>query len=82
MSRIQEIEASIRSLSPDERRQLAEDLPRMLPELAGEGGWETILRDPRPRPTLSALGDQIEASCRLDPEAFPAITEAEFERPA
>ncbi|MBX3743999.1 MAG: hypothetical protein KF833_01695 [Verrucomicrobiae bacterium] len=80
MSTVQEIEAAIRSLSPEERRQLAEDLPGLVPELNGDAKWERIIHDPRPRPALSALGDEMEAELRRNPEAFPEITEADFER--
>jgi hypothetical protein len=37
---IQEIEAAIRSLSPEERQRLAEDLPGLVPELDGDAAWE------------------------------------------
>ncbi len=80
MNTIQEIEAAIRSLSPEERQKLAEDLPRLVPELDGDVAWERIIRDSRPRPALSALVDRIEAEFQRNPGAFPVIKESDFDR--
>ena len=82
MSTIQEIAAAIRSLSPEERRQLAKDLPKLLPELDGDAAWERIICDPRPRPALTALVNRLEAEFQRNPEAFPEIQDSDFERPA
>ena len=81
MSTIQEIEAAIRLLSPEERQQLAEDLPGLVPELDGDAAWERIIRDTRPRPAFSALVDRIESAINeagdvLIPRAEGAITDA------
>ena len=62
MNTVPEIEAAIKALPPSERERLAEDLPSILPELRGDLVWQRIVNDERPRPALSALGDQIEAS--------------------
>ena len=71
MNSIQEIEAAIRSLSPEERQKLAEDLPGLVPELDGDAAWERIIRDSRPRAAFSALVDRIEAEFQRDTDAFP-----------
>jgi hypothetical protein len=62
MRTVAEIEAAIKALPRNERERLAEDLPSILPELRGDLVWQRIVNDERPRPALSALGDQIEAS--------------------
>jgi hypothetical protein len=78
MSTIQEIELAIRSLSPSDREQLAEHLRVSLPELNADSEWARIMRDPRPRPALTALGDSIEAQLKADPEGFPVMSDADF----
>jgi hypothetical protein len=80
VSTIEEIEAAIRSLSPDERQKLAEDLPGLVPEMDGDAAWERIIHDSRPRPNFSALVDQIETEFRRNPNAFPEIQEKDFDR--
>jgi len=77
---IQEIEAAIRSLSPDERQKLAEDLPGLIPELDGDAAWERIIRDHRPRPAFSALVDRLESEFQRNPSAFAEIQESDFDR--
>jgi len=42
-----------------------------VPELDGDAYWEALIRDPRPRPALSALGDEVDAAFRANPEQFP-----------
>jgi hypothetical protein len=61
VSTAQEIEAAIRALPANEREKLVRDLPVILPELNGDFEWARIISDPRPRASLSALGDEIEA---------------------
>lgn len=61
MSTVAEIEAAIRALLPDERELLADELPSILPELNGDPKWQRIIADERPRPALTALGDEIAA---------------------
>src|SRR5947209_2287813 len=78
MSTVKEIEAAILALSPNERQKLVEDLPSILPELDGDAVWSRIINDPRPRPALSALGDQIEAQLKTDPNQFPKLKESDF----
>jgi hypothetical protein len=80
MSTIAEIEAAIKALPPNERERLAEDLPFILPELRGDLVWQRILNDERPRPALSALGDQLEAQFKTDPAQFPEIKDSDFEK--
>jgi hypothetical protein len=64
MSTVQEIEAAIQSLAPKEREKLIKDLPSILPELDGDAEWERLISDPRPRPALNELGDEIEAKMK------------------
>jgi hypothetical protein len=80
MSTVQEIEAAIRALAPAEREKLVRNLPAILPELNGDTEWERIVRDPRPRNTLSALGNEIEAQLKKDPNTFPEIRETDFDK--
>jgi hypothetical protein len=80
MSTAKEIEAAILALPRSEREKLVEDLPAILPELDGDAEWSRIINDPRPRPALSALGDQIEAELKADPERFPEIKDSDFDQ--
>ncbi len=80
MSTVQEIKAAIQILSPQEREELAACLPALFPELDGDAAWERIIRDPRARPALSVLLDQVEDEYRRDPTAFSETTDAEFNR--
>ena len=80
MSTIQEIEAAIRLLSPEERQRLAKDLPGLVPELDGDAAWERIIRDTRPRPAFSAVVDRIEAEFQRNPNAFPEIQDSDFDQ--
>jgi hypothetical protein len=77
---VQEIEAAIEKLAPEERAKLAESLPRLVPELDGDARWAEIINDPAPRPALQELGDRLDAAMREDPHQFPEITEEEFEK--
>jgi len=79
MSTVAEIEEAIKALPPSERERLAENLPSILPELRGDLIWQRIIQDERPRPALSALGDEIEASFKTRPEQFPEISDSDFE---
>jgi hypothetical protein len=80
MSTVQEIEAAIKSLSATEREKLVEDLPAILPELNGDAAWERILADPRPRPALTALGDEIAAQLKANPDCFPKLQDSDFDK--
>ena len=80
MSTVAEIEAAIRALPPGERERLAAELPSILPELKGDLVWERIVNDPRLRPALSALGDEIAAKYKGDPAAFSEMRDADFEK--
>ena len=79
MSTVPEIEAAIKALPPSERERLAEDLPFILPELRGDLVWQRLINDERPRPALSALGDQIERGFNADPQQFSEIKDGDFE---
>ena len=74
MSTVAEIEAAIRALPPAERERLADQLPSILPELNGDAKWQCLLNDERPRPALTALGDEIAARFKNHPEVSPGIT--------
>ena len=78
MSTVKEIEAAIRALPPQEREKLVEDLPAILPEMNGDAAWEHIIADPRPRPALTALGDEIAAQVKANPAAFREIRDGDF----
>ena len=80
MNTVEEIEAAIVKLQPDERARLAEALPRLIPELDGDARWAEIVHDPAPRPALSELGDRLEAAMRDNPTQFPEITDEEFDK--
>jgi hypothetical protein len=79
MSTVAEIEAAIQALAPAER--LAEDLPSILPELNGDAKWQRIMVDPRPRPELTALGDEIAAQLKGNPVTFSELRDADFDQP-
>ena len=80
MSTVAEIEAAIKALSPTERERLAEDLPSILPELHGDLAWQRIIADGRPRHALAALGDEIEAQFKAEPDQFPEIEDSDFDQ--
>ena len=80
MSRVAEIEAAIKALPSAERERLADDLPSILPELNGDAKWQRIINDPRPRPALTALGDEIAAEFKKNPAAFSEMRDADFDR--
>lgn len=58
------------------------DLPDLLPELDGDAAWARITNDPRPRPALTALLDEVDAQVDRDPTTFPVMEDADFERHA
>ena len=80
MSTVAEIEEAIKALPPSERERLAENLPSILPELRGDLVWQRIISDERPRPLLSALGDDIEQQFKNDPEQFHEVKDSDFEK--
>jgi len=80
VSTVDEIEAAIKALSAAERERLAEDLPSILPELNGDAKWQRIINDARPRPALTALGDEIETQVESKPAAFSELQEADCEQ--
>jgi len=82
MSTVAEIEEAIKALPPSERERLAEDLPSILPELRGDLVWQRLIHDERPRPALSALGDEIEEQFKDDAGQFPEITDSDLENRA
>jgi hypothetical protein len=78
MSTVAEIKAAIQALPPAERERLADDLPSLLPELNGDAKWERIINDARPRPALTALGDEIAAQLKANPAAFREVRDGDF----
>jgi len=80
VSTAKEIEAAILALPPTEREKLVADLPALLPELNGDAKWTGIVHDPRPRRALSALGDEIEAQYKANPNQFPEIKDTDFDK--
>lgn len=80
VSTVEEIAEAIKKLPDAERVRLAESLPTLVPELDGDARWEEIIRDPTPRPALTALGDEVEAAYRENPEQFTELTEQEFDK--
>jgi hypothetical protein len=79
MSTVAEIEAAIQALAPAERERLAEDLPSILPELNGDAKWQRIMA--KPRPELTALGDEIAAQFKNNPATFSELRDADFDQP-
>ena len=79
MSTVAEIEAAIKTLPPAERERLAEELPAILPELNGDLKWERIITDVRPRPALTALGDEIAAEFK-NPAEFSEMRDSDFDQ--
>jgi hypothetical protein len=78
MSTVAEIEAAIQALPPAERERLADDLPSILPELNGDAKWQRIITDERPRPALTALGDDVAAQLKNNPAAFRELGDGDF----
>ena len=56
MSSVREIEAAIRALPKTEQRELLQNLHSLFAETDDDLEWKHIANDPRPRPSLSALG--------------------------
>jgi hypothetical protein len=80
MSTVQEIEAAIQALPSTEREKLVADLPGILPELNGDAAWGRILSDARLRPALTAMGDEIAAQFKLNPNRFSEIQDGDFDQ--
>ena len=78
MSTVAEIEAAIQALPPAERERLVDDLPALLPELNGDAKWQRLITDERPRPALTALGDEIAAQLKTNPAGFREVREDDF----
>ncbi|HEY2799606.1 MAG TPA: hypothetical protein VGI85_03365 [Chthoniobacterales bacterium] len=79
MSTAQQIEDAIRTLEKTERDKLLQHLPQLFPELAVDPGWESILRDERPRRAFSALADRYEADLSAEPDCYPKVAESDFD---
>ena len=81
MSTVAEIEAAILALPSAERERLADDLPSILPELNGDAKWQRIITDERPRPALSALGDEVAAQLKANPASYSELRDGDFDQP-
>jgi hypothetical protein len=80
MSTVAEIEAAIKALPPADRERLADDLPAILPELNGDAKWQRIITDVRPRPMLTALGDEIAAQLKSNPAVLSELRDDDFDQ--
>jgi hypothetical protein len=80
MSTVAEIEAAIKALPPTERERLADNLPSILPELNGDAKWQRIVADTRPRPALTAMGDELARQLKVNPAAFSEMNDADFDQ--
>ncbi len=79
MSSVREIEAAIRALPKTEQRELLQNLHSLFAEIDDDLEWKRIANDPRPRPSLSALGDVVAARLRENPASVPQIHEEDFD---
>lgn len=79
MSTVQEIEAAIRLLGTAEREELLQHLPVLLPELDGDAAWDRIIHDARPRPTFTAMLDEVQAEYQRKPGVFPVVEDGDFD---
>lgn len=75
MKSLLEIEDAIARLPKESQQQLFRDLPSLCPDVFPADGWDAILADPTPRPTLSSLLDQLEADYSQKPAKFMAVNE-------
>jgi len=75
MKSLLEIEEAIAKLPEKARRQLVQDIPALCPGEFPADGWDTILNDPAPRPTLSALLDKLDAEHLQSPENFLVLND-------
>lgn len=80
MSTVEEIVDAIKTLPAAERGRLADALPALVPELDGDARWEAIIRDPTPRPKLTAYLDEVDARFRENPEQFRELTDDELDK--
>ena len=75
MKSLQEIEEAIVKLPAKARRQLVQDIPALCPDEFPADGWDGILNDPTPRPSLSALLDRLDVKYSQSPENFLALND-------
>ncbi|HXB60822.1 MAG TPA: hypothetical protein VNU95_14715 [Candidatus Acidoferrales bacterium] len=68
MKSLQEIEEAIARLPAKARRQLVRDIPALCPGEFPADGWDAILNDNSPRPSLSSLLDDLDAEHSHAPE--------------
>lgn len=65
-----EIEEAIAKLPAKARRQLVKDIPALCPDEFPPDGWDSILNDETPRPTLSSYLDHLDSEYKQGPEGF------------
>jgi hypothetical protein len=70
-----EIEEAIARLSSDARKQLVQDLPALCPDAFPPDGWQSILKDPAPRASLTSLMDKLDAEYQQKPGDFLTLNE-------
>jgi hypothetical protein len=70
-----EIEEAIARLPSDARRQLVQDMPALCPDAFPADGWDTILRDPTPRPGLASQLDKLDVEYQQKPDSFLTLNE-------
>lgn len=75
MKSLQEIEEAIVKLPANARRQLVRDIPALCPGEFQPDGWDAILRDDAPRPSLSSYLDNLDAEFREKPDRFLALND-------
>jgi hypothetical protein len=80
MSKVQEIQAAILELSPPERDELVQSLPRILPELDGDAIWDRILNEDPPRESFVRYVDQIKADLAANKLELRETSEEELKR--
>lgn len=80
MKSLREIEAAIAQLPAESQRQLLRDLPALCPQAFPEDGWDSILADATPRPSLKVLVDKLHYEHASQPETFVLLNEDSLKR--
>jgi hypothetical protein len=70
MKSLLEIEEAIAKLPPKARRQLVQDIPALCPGEFPADGWDAILNDTKPRPTLASALNKLDAAHAQSPGNF------------
>ena len=75
MKSLLEIEEAIAKLPAKARRQLVRDIPALCPNEFPVDGWDAILCDDAPRPSLSSYLDKLDAEYQQKPESFSPLND-------